>query len=281
MRAQGANISEAFRRVWARPWLLMALALTNIGLAVLMSAPLSSMLATLLDHRTAATAMAAGDDALWIEFLADHAAIVAVASVALAGGVILYGLLSWILDGGVLAALALDGDSRALRASGVLAQSAERAGRMVKLGLLGMLLRVVPLLFGGIAYGIAHAVIKGRTFQPNMMTSMLALAAAALAWTSVSVAIDYARGLSLDDPQTRSWRLIGRGVRLLFARRAATLQLVAFSMAAWLAVGVIYWLIAGHLGAFAVLTIVRLFAVVARVAITMTTLTAAARVARA
>ena len=113
------------------------------------------------------------------------------------------------------------------------------------------------------------------------MTSMLALAAAALAWTSVSVAIDYARGLSLDDPQTRSWRLLARGVRLLFARRAATLQLVAFSMAAWLAVGVIYWLIAGHLGALAVLTLVRLFAVVARVAITMTTLTAAARVARA
>jgi len=277
---RGANISEAFRRVWARPWLLMALALTNVGVAVLMSAPLSSMLAVLLDHRTAATAMAAGDDALWIEFIGDHAAVMAVASVALAGGVILYGLLSWILDGGVLAALALDGERRAVGASGVLAQSADRAGRMVKLGLMGTLLRVVPLAFGALAYAIAHAVIKGRTFQPNMMTSMLALAAAALAWTAVSVAIDYARGLSLDDPQTRSWRLLARGVRLLFARRAATLQLVAFSMAAWLAVGVIYWLIAGHLGALAVLTLVRLFAVVARVAITMTTLTAAARVAR-
>ena len=39
---RGANLSEAFRRVWARPWLLMALALTNVGLAVLMSAPLSA-----------------------------------------------------------------------------------------------------------------------------------------------------------------------------------------------------------------------------------------------
>jgi hypothetical protein len=281
MRAQGANISEAFRRVWARPWLLMALALTNIGLAVLMSAPLSSMLATLLDHRTAATAMAAGDDALWIELLGDHSAIMAVASVALAGGVIIYGLFSWILDGGVLAALALDGERRAVGARGVLAQSATRAGRMVKLGLMGTLLRVVPLLFGGAAYGIARAVIKGRTFQPNLMTSMLALAAAALAWTAVSVAIDYARGLSLDDSQTRSWRLLARGVRLLFTRRAATLQLVAFSMAAWLAVGVLYWLIAGHLSGIGLLTLVRLFAVVARVAITMTTLTAAARVTRA
>ena len=140
----------------------MALALTNIGLAVVMSAPLSSMLAMLLDHRTAAAGMAAGDDALWIEFLSDHAEIAAVASVALAGGVILYGLLSWILDGGVLAALALDGERRALGASGVLAQSAERAGRMVKLGLLGnSSCASCRLLFGAIAYGIAHAVIRG------------------------------------------------------------------------------------------------------------------------
>jgi hypothetical protein len=142
-------------------------------------------------------------------------------------------------------------------------------------------LRVVPLAIGAVAYAIAHAVITGRTFQPFLMMAMVALAAATLAWTAVSVAIDYARGLSLEDPQTRSWRLIARGVRLLFERRAATLQLIAFSMAAWLAVGVIYWLIAGHLGAFGVLTLVRLLAVVARVAITMTTLTAAARVARA
>ena len=277
----GANISEAFRRVWARPWLLMALALTNIGLAVVMSAPLSSMLAMLLDHRPAASAMAAGDDSLWIEFLMDHAEVAGVASVALAGGVLLYALLSWILDGGVLAALALDGERRARGAGGVLGESAERAGRMVKLGLMGALLRVVPLAFGAAAYAIAHAVISGRTFQPNLTTSMLALAAAALAWTAVSVAIDYARGLSLDDGETRSWRLLGRGVKLLFERRAATLQLIAFSMAAWLAVAVIYWLVAGHLAALTLLTVVRLFAVVARVAITMTTLTAAARVARA
>jgi hypothetical protein len=277
----GANISEAFRRVWARPWLLMALALTNVGLAVVMSAPLSAMLSTLLDHRPAAAGMVAGDDGLWFEFLFDHADLAAVASVAVAGGVILYGLFSWILDGGVLAALALDGDRRARGGGAVLAQSAERAGRMIKLGLLGTLLRLIPLGIGAIAYGIAHAVIKGRTFQPNMMTSMLALAVAAVAWTKISVAIDYARGLSLEDPQTRSWRLLARGVKLLWQRRAASLQLVAFSMAAWLAVGVIYWLVAGHLAALVLLTLLRLFAVVARVAITMTTLTAAARVARA
>ena len=281
MRGAGANISEAFRRVWARPWLLAALALTNIGLAMLMSAPLSAVLATLLDHRPAAAAMAAGDDGLWLSFFIEHTPVLVLASVAAVGGVIVYGLLSWILDGGVLAALALDGERRALGAGEVLAQSATRAGRMVKLGLLGALLRVVPLAFGTLAYGIARMVISGRTFQPNLMTSMLALAAAALTWTSVSVAIDYARGLSLEDAQTRSWRLLARGVRLLFTRRAATLQLVAFSMAAWLAVGVVYWVVAGGIGALVVLTLVRLLAVFARVAITMTTLTAAARVARA
>lgn len=281
MRAQGANISEAFARVWARPWLLMALALTNVGLAVLMSAPLSAMLAMLLDHQPAAAAMAAGDDGLWFAFFSEHTEVAAVASVALGGGVLVYGILSWILDGGVLAALALDGDRRARGAAAVLAQSAARAPRMLTLGILGTLVRVVPLGFGAAAYAIAHAVIKGRTFQPNLLTSMLALAAAALSWTAVSVAIDYARGLSLDDAQTRSWRLLARGVRLLFARRAATLQLVAFSMAAWLAVGVVYWLVAGRLSALPLLTLLRLAAVVARVAVTMTTLTAAARIARA
>jgi len=181
----------------------------------------------------------------------------------------------------VLAALAFDGDRRARGAGEVLRESAWRAGRMLKLGLMGMLLRVVPGLFGAVAYGVAHAVIKGRTFQPNMMTSMLALAAAAVAWTAVSVAIDYARGLSLADDRTRSWRLLARGVKMLWTRRGATLQLVAFAMAAWLAVGVSYWVIAGKVGGVLfILTVLRLAAVVARVMLTMTTLTAAARVAR-
>ena len=277
----GANISEAFRRVWARPWLLAALALTNIGLALLLSTPLSATLSTLLDHRPAAAAMAAGDDGLWFEFLTQHVDVAVIATVALMWGVILYGLFSWVLDGGVLAALALDGDRRARGGGEVLRESARRAGRMVKIGLLGLVLRVIPLGLGALAYAVAHLLIKGRTFQPDLTTAMLALVAAALAWTAVSVAIDYARGLSLDDPKTRSWRLVARGVKLLFQRRTASLQLVAFSMAAWLAVGVVYWLLAGQLGALLLLTILRLVAVIARVAITMTTLTAAARVARA
>ena len=277
----GANISEAFRRVWARPWLLMALALTNVGLAVLMSAPLSAVLGMLLDHRPAAAAMAGGDDGLWIEFLSDHADVVVVASVAMGAGVLIYGLLSWILDGGVLAALALDGERRARGAAAVLAESARRSGRMVTLGLFGLGLRVVPLLFGAVAWQLAHVMIKGRTFQPFLNIAMLALAAAALTWTTVSMAVDYARGLSLDDDRTRSWRLVGRGLKLLFTKRAATLQLVAFSMAAWLAILIVYWLFAGHLTALILLTLLRLAAAVARVTVTMTTLTAAARVARA
>ncbi len=278
---RGANLSEAFHRVWERPWLMVALALTNVGLTVILSAPLSAMLSTLLDHRPAAAAMAGGDDGLWVELVSEHIAIAAVASAALGAGVIVYGLLSWILDGGVLAALALDGERRARGGAAVLAESASRARRMLTLGFMGLVLRVLPLGCGAVAWAIARAAIKARTFQPNLTISMLSLAAAALAWTTVSVAIDYARGLSLDDRQTRSWRLLARGLGLLFTRRAATLQLVAFSMAAWLAVGVVYWVLSGHVTALLLLTILRLAAVVARVAITMTTLTAAARVARA
>jgi hypothetical protein len=278
---RGANISEAFRRVWSRPWLVAALALTNIGLAMVLSAPLSAMLAALLDYRPAAAHMVAGDDGLWISFFTKNAGVAAVAAVSAGAGVLIYGVLSWVLDGGVLAALAFDGDRRVRGAGDVLRESALRAGRMLKLGAMGLVLRVVPALFGAIAYGVAHAVIKGRTFQPNMMMSMLALAAAAVAWTAVSVAIDYARGLSLADDRTRSWRLLGRGVKMLWTRRGATLQLVAFAMAAWLAVGVLYWVVAGKIGSVLfILTVLRLSAVVARVMLTMTTLTAAARVAR-
>ncbi len=276
----GANISEAFRRVWARPWLLVALTLTNVGLAYVLTSPLSAILSMLLDDRPAATQLAAGDDGLLIELMRNHVDVTAVASVALGTGVFVYGILSWILDGGVLAALAIDGERRARGGAAVLAESASRAGRMVKLGLFGLLLRVVPALFGGIGYGVAKMAIKGRTFQPSMETSMIALVFGAIAWTATSIAIDYARGLSLDDRQTRSWRLIGRGVKLVFARGSATLQLLAFTLAAWLAVAVVYWLLASHVSALPLLSILRLLAVFARVAITMTTLTAAARIAR-
>ncbi len=278
---RGANISEAFRRVTERPWLLLALVALNTGLAVLLTAPLSAMLSQLLDQRPAATAMLAGDDGLFAELIADHFEVFAVAAVAAGAGVLVYGLLSWVLGGGVLAALALDGERRARGAAEVLAASARLAGRMIKTGLFGLVLRVVPLLLGAVAYAIAHAVIRGRTFQANMATSMLALVAAAVAWTTVSIAVDYARGLALDDATTRTWRLMAHGLRMLWTRRAATLQLIAFGLAAWLAVGVGYFFAAGHVTAPLVLTLLRLVAVVARVAITMTTMTAAARVARA
>jgi hypothetical protein len=125
-----------------------------------------------------------------------------------------------------------------------------------------------------------HAVVKGRTYQPMSMVAMLSLVVAAVVWVLISVALDYARGLSLDDAQTRSWRLVARGLKLALARRTATLQLIAFSLAAWLAVGVIYFGIAGGVQLLLVLTVLRLVCVAARATITMTTMTAAARVAR-
>jgi hypothetical protein len=277
----GANISEAFRRVTERPWLLAALVLTNIGLSVLLAAPLSAMLSVLLDRRPAATGMVGGDMGLIFELIIDHPEVVVAAGTAAAAGLMLYGLLSWVLGGGMLAALALDGERRARGAAEVLAASARLAGRMIVTGLFGMTLRSIPLLFGALAYFIAHSVITGRTFQPNMMTSMLSLLVAAIAWTTVSIAVDYARGLALDDTETWSWRLIGRGLQMLWTRRSATLQLVAFGLAAWLAVGLGYFFLASHVTAPFILTLLRLVAVVGRVAITMTTMTAAARVARA
>ena len=277
---RGANISEAFRRVTERPWLLVALVLTNVGLAVLLAAPLSGALSMLIDHSLAANDMASGDLGPIAELLIDHTELFAVASTAMAVGVILYGLFSWVIGGGVLSALALDGERRARGAAEVLASAARLAGRMIKTGLYGIALRAIPLGFGALAYAIAHAVITGRTFQPSLRTAMVSLVAAAVAWTTVSIAVDYARGMALDDQKTAAWRQMARGLGMLWTRRSATLQLIAFGLAAWLAVGVGYFFIAAHVAAPLLLTLFRLVAVVGRVAITMTTMTAAARVAR-
>lgn len=282
VRRGGANLSEAWGRVTARPWLLAALAGLNVGLSVLLSAPLSALLSPLVDLRPAASVMmSGGDDGLMAELLADHPEVLAAAAAALGAGALVWGLVSWVLSGGVLAALALDGDRAARGAGAVLAESARRAGRMVKLGALGVPLRLIPALIAGGGLMLLRAVIRGRTFQPLSLAAMGALVLGAVAWAAVTVAVDYARGLALDDAQTRSWRLVARGLRLAFVRRSATLQLIAFSIAAWLAVGVIYYWLAGHLGALLILTVLRLASVVARTAITCTTLTAAARVARA
>jgi hypothetical protein len=278
---RGANLSEALSRVTSRPWLIVALAAVNVGLSIVLSSPLSAMLAMLIDRRPAAAVMVSGaDHGYTVELLMDHPELTSVAAVALGAGVLLYGSLSWILTGGVLAALALDGERRAASGAEVVAESARRSGRMIKIGLLGLPLRIVPMLFGGIAYGIMHAVVTGRTYQPVSMVAMLSLVVAAVVWVLISVALDYARGLSLDDAQTRSWRLVARGLKLALARRTATLQLIAFSLAAWLAVGVIYFGIAGSVQLLLVLTVLRLACVAARATITMTTMTAAARVAR-
>ena len=89
---------------------MAALALTNIGLAMVLSAPLSAMLAALLDYRPAAAQMVAGDDGLWISFFMRAPRRRGGRLGGAGAGVLIYGVLSWVLDGGALAALALDGE---------------------------------------------------------------------------------------------------------------------------------------------------------------------------
>src|SRR5437660_10018088 len=99
-RRGGANLSEALSRVTSRPWLLVALAALNVGLSVLMSSPLSAMLAVLIDQRPAAALMVSGaDHGYTIELLADHPELLAVAMAALGLGTVLWGPLSCIVAG--------------------------------------------------------------------------------------------------------------------------------------------------------------------------------------
>jgi hypothetical protein len=264
-----------------RPRLWLLLSALNVLFSSLLVAPLSVALAAHLDLRPAATPMVAGDDGLWFELLTDHPELVSLAVGALGAGALVWGVFSWIFAGGVLGALAVDGERRALGAAQVLEVTARSAPRMLVLGALGLPLRIVPLGIGVGAFMALRSVLKAQTFGPLSVVAMAALVLFAVLWTAISIAIDYARGLSLDDTKAKSVVLVWRGIKLALTRRSATLQLVAFSIAAWLAVGVVYYWLADHVSALLILTMVRMLSVVARTAITLTTLLAAARVAYA
>ena len=278
---RGAEIREAFARVWARPWLVAALALTNIGVSVVMTAPLSAMLAMLLDKRPAAAAMAAGNDGLWMEFLTAHTEVATVASVALVAGVVVYGLLSWVLDGGVLAALAFDDERRARGAGAVLGESGARASRMLTIGLFGALAAYDPA--AARRHRLRH---RARRHQrPHLPADAADVGGHARASPpspgrrrrSPSTTRAAYRSTTRN---TRSWRLrrARRGHALHPPRRDPAAPRVHARRLARRRRRLLAHRPAPLVRVF--LTFLRLLTLVARVMITMTTLTAAARITR-
>ena len=119
---------EAFARVWARPRLVLALAALNVLFTIVAAHPLSSALAPAIDLRPGAGGLLSGDDGLYAELLLDNPAIGRVAASGAELAVLVYGLLAWLLAGGILATLARP---HPLPPGGVLAATLPMAARSV------------------------------------------------------------------------------------------------------------------------------------------------------
>jgi hypothetical protein len=277
-------LSEAVRRTMARPKLLAALVGVHVAIALLASGPLHATLAPLLDHRPAAARLLGGDDGLYGELFGDHPEILRVAGASAQGAALLYGLLAWILAGGVLAALA--GDDPAVGTVAVTAACARRAGRMVRVGLGGLIVRVAPIL---VAVGVGFAADKwltGGGFARQVLVGVAVLVVAGGAWSFATVAIDYARALAFFDETVKPWRCVWRGFKLALRRAPETALYAAFSGLGFALSTALYLAVALALPneptwAAALLMVLRLALAFARAFFTVATLTAAALAARA
>ncbi|HZS38726.1 MAG TPA: hypothetical protein VFF06_17965 [Polyangia bacterium] len=276
---------EAIRRVTARPQLLLAVAGLHVAVALLASGPVSATLQPLLDGRPAAAGLVRGDDGLAGELFSDHPEILRVAGASAEWSALFYALLSWILVGGLLSALASDDDEHVRGPVAVAAACARHAGRMVRVGLVGLPLRLLPMAIAAGAWFAVGHFTKGRGFAELVLGAAVLALVFGGAWSFITVSIDYARGLAFADAGLKPWRAVGRGFTFALRRFAATTKLAAFSgfgfalsTGAYLAVALALpnepaW-------AFVALTLLRLGLVLARAFFTVSTLTAAALAVR-
>jgi hypothetical protein len=279
-------LGEAIRRVRARPRLVLAAAGLHVAVALLASGPVAATLRPLLDARPAAGGMLRGDDGLAGELFADHPEIVRVAGASAEWSALFYALLSWILVGGLLAALTGEGDGGEARGPvQVAAACARHAGRLVRVGLIGLSLRLIPMAIAVGAWFAIGSLTKGRGF-PELVIGALAMALLfGGAWSFITVAADYARGLAFADETLKPRRAVGRGFKFALRHFAATARLAAFSGFGFALSTAIYLAIALRLPnepawAFLALTLLRLALVAARAFFTITTLTGAALTVR-
>jgi GNAT superfamily N-acetyltransferase len=220
-------LTDAIARVRRRPWLVGFLAALNLTFALLATQPVSAALAP-LDARPAGAAIVKGDDGLFAELLTDHPEIAREAAASGRTALIVYGLLAWLLAGGLLAQLGRDEDAPA-GARSFLGAVGANAAPMLKVGALGLLLRLVPIAVAIGGWFAVRPFWHGHGFGRLTLAMALLVALFGLAWSLATIAIDYARALKLADPSLKSWRAVVRGTRLLVHRPGATLMLVAFS----------------------------------------------------
>jgi hypothetical protein len=222
-------LADAAKRVAGRPGLILFLAVLNLGVALLCTEPLSATLQGPLDLRPAATSLiSGGDDGLVAELVTDHPELVRVAALSGRATLLVYGVLSWLLAGGLLGVLGGAGP-RGPRA--FLVAVGEHAVGMLKIGGLGLGLRLVAIAVGVGGWFALKPLWYGHGLVALVLVHALDLALFGLSWSLGSVALDYARGLQVGEPALSSGRALWHGLRLVWQEPAATVRLVAGSAA--------------------------------------------------
>jgi hypothetical protein len=228
--AQG-GIRAALKEAFGRPRLILGLALLNLVLATVAAQPLSSALSP-IDLRPAATAMMGGDDGLLLELLGDRNEILRVGMGALIGPVLLGGLFAWLLAGGIL------DERRGL--AGFLTACVEHARHMIGIGILGLLLRLIPIL---VTAGAAYALYRWwhtRGLRELVTGSAIVAVVGALSWAWVTAALDGARGQLVRGELPRARSGLKRAAWLMFARFSPLLSIAAVSVGGFVLVTLAY-----------------------------------------
>jgi hypothetical protein len=277
-------LGDALGRVLARPRVAVAIAALHLGAALLSSLPLIFALAPIFDNRPAAATLFDSDNAPWMELLQDHPEVLGSALTAALVGMMIWGFVSWIAAGGILAALASDEESAARGANAIFEACGRHAGAMVRIGAAGMLLRLVPLALAGGGVWLIYFRLEHGADQPSTMWLIaVTIALVALTWSLASVTIDFARGASLLNPTLGGFSALKRGFSTLRRRRGLALRLALYSIVAFGALTVGYQLIApagATLLTIVVLWLLRIATALGRATVTTTVLVAAGRAAR-
>ena len=269
-------------RVRRRPWLIVFLAALNLAFALLAAQPLSTALEP-LDVRPAGAAIVKGDDGLLAELVGDHPEIVREAASGGRTALLVYGVLAWLLAGGLLTQLARS-DEEPTGARAFAAAVGANAAPMLKVGVAGLLVRVVPIAIAVGGWFAVHPIWRGHGFGRLCLAMGLLVALFGLTWSLATVTIDYARALKLDNPALATWRALVLGARLILSRPGATFALVGFSSLGVLLLGAVdhglgALLPAAPAWSAVTLFFVRLAVAYGRAFVTTTALVGAARVA--
>lgn len=220
-------LRRAFDRILTRPSLMVGVAVIQVVAGALVTLSSTAALSTLMDRRPAAAAMLRGDDGLLLELLQRHQEVAAVWATAALLALAVAVLLGWTLAGTLLSALAFD----EVRGAAQLARATiETLSCMIKVSLLGLVLRALPLGLGALAWSWLRPELQG-TFPSVLAAAAGCVAAFAVPWAVVTVTIDYARAIVLGDSKGRAVPALKRALRLAWTQRLQTVTLALASSA--------------------------------------------------